>query len=70
MTIAIYLNLYEKLMVISGEQLLFLMQTLEESLDIQMGYDWNFKSNHEQRKKFHEELLKSLFSKEQINIIN
>jgi hypothetical protein len=56
-------------MIISGEQLLFLVQVLKDSLDIQMGYDWNFKSNRDQRKKFHEELLK-LLSSEQINVIN
>lgn len=56
-------------MKITGNQLFFLMQVLKDSLEIQMGYDWNFTQKREERKKFHEELLKSLLLNEKVNVL-
>lgn len=55
-------------MQINGEQLFFLLQILKDSLDIQMGYDWNFKYKKEKRKNFYEELLRSILSQENFHI--
>lgn len=55
-------------MQISGEQLYYLVQVLKDSLDIQMGYDWSFKSKRDSRKEFYEKLLKSALNQEAIDI--
>lgn len=56
-------------MKIPASQLLQLMQILKDSMEIQMGYDWNFKSTHAERKKLYDELLKSIVSEQIIEII-
>lgn len=56
-------------MQITGTQLLFLIQVLKDSTEIQMGYDWNFANKRQERQKFHDDLLTSLFLKEKINVI-
>lgn len=56
------------LMQISGDQLLFLIQVLKDSLDIQMGYDWSFKYKKEQRSQFYEKFIQTILSKEHFSI--
>lgn len=56
-------------MQLQGEQLLFLVQVLKDSLEIQMGYDWPFTHRRDQRKSFYENLINSALSQEQINIV-
>lgn len=55
-------------MQISGEQLYYLVQVLKDSLDIQMGYDWSFKSKRDSRKEFYEKLLKSILTQDKIDV--
>jgi len=55
-------------MKITGEQLLFLVQVLKDSLEIQMGHDWTFKNKREQRQKFYDTLLKELISQNIVKI--
>lgn len=55
-------------MQITGQQLLFLVRVLKDSLDIQMGYDWNFHDKRDQRKIFYDRLIESLVSQQSIEI--
>jgi hypothetical protein len=53
-------------MKMTGEQLLFLMQVLKDSLDIQMGYDWSFNHKKDQRKAFYDKFIELLISQQSI----
>ncbi|HHF7341042.1 TPA: hypothetical protein ACPSKZ_000691 [Legionella anisa] len=55
-------------MQITGKQLVFLIQVLKDSLEVQMGYGWIFKYNHEQRESFYQELIESLFSQNDVEV--
>jgi hypothetical protein len=55
-------------MHITGEQLYFLIQVLKDSLDLQQGYDWPFTHKRETRKKFHEELIKTIITNENVSV--
>lgn len=58
----------EYYMKITGEQLIFLVDILKDSLEVQMGYDWVFKSSRDQRKLFHDNLLKCLLSQQKVEV--
>lgn len=55
-------------MKITSDQLFFMIQVLEDSLEIQMGYDWSFKYKRDKRKAFKDEIFKSLIAQESIDI--
>lgn len=58
-------------MTISGEQLYFLMQVLNDSLKFEMGYDWPFTIRREKRKQFYDALIKEMMAKnEKIKIMD
>lgn len=55
-------------MQITGDQLLFLVQVLKDSLNIEMGYGWVFEQSRNKRKIFYDEFMKNLISQQDINI--
>ncbi len=55
-------------MKITGEHLLFLVQVLKDSLDIQTGYDWNFTHKRKERELFYDKFIQSLLSQQDVNI--
>lgn len=56
-------------MQITGNQLLFLLQVLKDSLKGEMGYDYAYKYKREQRKAFQEELMHSILLQEKVDVL-
>lgn len=56
------------IMEISGEQLLYLIRVLKESLDLPIGYDYPFTYKKTQREIFHEKLMATLLSQKEIEV--
>lgn len=57
-------------MKLSGEQLLFLLNVLKDSLDIHKSYAYVFNSSHERRKKFYEEFMNKLIVSSNPEVLN
>lgn len=55
-------------MQLTGDQLIFLIQVLQDSLKIERGYDWTFEHKRDKRNIFYEDLMRSLLTQSTVNI--